>query len=330
MTQDYDVLVAGGGAAGLSAALTLARARRSVLVVDAGTPRNAVAAHAHNYLGREGVSPAGLLAAGRAEVAGYGGEVADGTVVSARPCGAADRPRFEVSLDSGPSVTARRLLVATGLADELPDLPGVAQLWGRDVLHCPYCHGWEVRDQAIGILGGGPLAVHQALLFRQWSAAITLFRHTLPALAPGDLARLAARDITVADGEVAALEVAAGRLAGVRLRAGGTVPVQALAVQPRFTARAQVLASLGIEPAEQLIGGHVIGSYVPAGPGGATAVPGVWVAGNVADLQAQLISSAAAGLSTAAALNADLVEEDIRNALAVGHAAQSREAAAPS
>ncbi|WP_433256613.1 FAD-dependent oxidoreductase [Streptosporangium sp. CA-135522] len=153
----YDVVVVGGGAAGLSGALTLARARRSVLVIDAGRPRNAPAAHVHAYLTREGMPPSQLLAAGRAEVTGYGGEIVTGDVVAAERL---DRGSFRVVLGDGSAVVADRLLVATGLVDELPPLPGMAQRWGRDVLHCPYCHGCEVRDRAIGVLATGPLAVH--------------------------------------------------------------------------------------------------------------------------------------------------------------------------
>src|SRR5512133_835933 len=172
--QQYDVVVVGGGAAGLSGAVALARSRRSVLVVDAGEPRNAPAAGVHNYLGREGVPPADLLAAGRAELASYGGRVAAGRAVAARPW---ERPGtgFVVTLDDGRVVAARRLLVATGLVDGLPDVAGVRERWGRDVLHCPYCHGWEVRDQAIGVLWRNPLSLHQALLFRQLSADVVLF-----------------------------------------------------------------------------------------------------------------------------------------------------------
>jgi thioredoxin reductase len=314
--ETYDVVVIGGGAAGLSGALVLARARRSVLVVDAGAPRNAPAGHVHNYLGREGTPPGELLAAGRAEVAGYDGEVVSGTVTEVEPLvGHEGRGGFRVALADGRVVLSRRLLVTTGLVDELPDVPGVAERWGRDVLHCPYCHGWEVRDQAIGVLASGPTAAQQALLFRQWSADVTLFLHTAPD--PGDeqLEQLAARGIEVVDGEVAALEVTDDRLTGVRLRSGTLVPRQAVVVQPRFTARADLLASLGLEPSEQQLDGHVIGSQVPADPAGATAVPGVWVAGNVADSRAQVISAAAAGLNTAAALNADLIAEDTRDAV---------------
>ena len=311
MDEQYDVVVIGGGAAGLSGAMALSRARRSVLVVDDGAPRNAPAGHVHNYLGREGATPAELLAAGRAEVAGYGGQFLDGRVARAER----EDDGFLVELEARPTVHARRLLVTTGLIDELPDIPGVAELFGSDVLHCPYCHGWEVRDQPIGILGG-PMAVHQALMWRQWSADVTLFQHTGPAPTDEERAQLAARDIPVVSGVVEGLELDGGRLAGIRLAGGEIVARRALVVAPRFTARAGVLASLGLETVPMEMNGHVIGSYVAADPTGATAVPGVWVAGNVADLRAQVISSAAAGLNTAAMINADLIAEDVRRAVA--------------
>ncbi len=333
----YDVVVVGGGPAGLSAAVALTRSRRTVLVVDSGDPRNAPAAQVHNYLGREGTPPGDLLAAGRAELAGYGGEMVTGTVTAAVQLDndRRDGARFRVLLADGQpvltgdvvtgsvparSVLARRLLVTTGLADELPDVPGVAERWGRDVLHCPYCHGWEVRDQVIAVLASGPGAVHQALLFRQLSDHVMVLLHTAPEPGKDVREQLDARGIAVVEGEVAALEVTGDRLTGVRLRSGQVVPCQAVVVQPRFTARAGVLSSLGLEAADMEMGGQVVGSSVPAGPAGDTAVPGVWVAGNVADLKAQVISSAAAGLNTAAAINADLVEEDAREAVAARRA----------
>jgi thioredoxin reductase len=312
VNEKYDVVVVGGGTAGLGAALTLGRARRTVLVIDAGAPRNAPAGHVHNYLGREGTPPGFLLAIGRAEVAGYGGEIVTGNVTSAQPVDGG----FHVELADGRTVSARRLLVTTGLVDELPDVPGVAERWGRDVLHCPYCHGWEVRDQAIGILATGPMAMHRTLLFRQWSADVTLFLHTAAALTDEQSEQLVARGIGVVDGEVAALEVTDDRLTGVRLTSGEVFPRQAVVVAPRFTARADVLISLGLEPTEMQIDGYVTGSYVAADPTGATAVTGVWVAGNVADLRAQVLSSAAAGGNTAAAINADLIAEETRHAVA--------------
>jgi thioredoxin reductase len=307
----YDVVVVGGGAAGLSGALALARARRSVLVVDAGEPRNAPAGHVHNYLGREGTPPAELLAAGRDEVSQYGGEVTAGRVDTV----AKEGEGFLVRLEDGRAVAARRLLVTTGLVDELPDVPGLAERLGRDVLHCPYCHGWEVRDRRIGVLATGPMAMHQAELWRQWTPHVMLLSHGAPAPSADEAERLAARGITVVNGPVAGLVVADDTLTGVRLASGEVVALDAVVVAPRFTARAGVLESLGLKPVDVEIGGHVIGSQIPADPTGATAVPGVWVAGNVADIRAQVIGAAAAGLTAAAAINADLVADDTRTAV---------------
>ncbi|MGW1020601.1 NAD(P)/FAD-dependent oxidoreductase [Streptomyces niveus] len=313
---DFDVVVIGGGPAGLSAALTLARARRSVLVVDAGEPRNAPASHVHNYLGREGVAPGELLAVGREEVAGYGGEFMAGRVGTVKGS-AADG--FRVVLEEGAAVaevTASRLLVTTGLVDELPPVPGVAERFGREVLHCPYCHGWEVRDRPIGVLATGPLAVHQAQMWRQWSDDVTLFRHTAPDFDDEQYEQLAARDIAVVDGEVAALEVTADRLTGVTLAGGRVIPVSAVVVAPLFTARGDLLADLGAPAVDREMAGQVVGSHVPTDPAGATSVPGVWAAGNVADPAETVIGSAVAGLRAGAAINADLTAEDTRRAVA--------------
>ncbi|WP_433355837.1 FAD-dependent oxidoreductase [Microtetraspora malaysiensis] len=311
MDETYDVVVVGGGAAGLSGALTLARARRSVLVVDDERPRNAPAGHVHNYLGREGTPPAELATAGRDEVTRYGGQIVSGRVEAA----AKDGDGFLVTLDGARHVRARRLLVTTGLVDELPDVPGLAERWGRDVLHCPYCHGWEVRDRRVGVLATGPLAWHQAELWRQWSPDVLVLLHHAPQPDAERAERLAARGIVVVDGPVAGVETSGDTLTGVRLASGEVVALDAVVVASRLSARADVLESLGLETVEVEIGGHIVGTRVPADPTGATAVPGVWVAGNVADVQAQVIASAAAGLTAGAAINADLIAEDTRDAV---------------
>ena len=311
--EAYDVVVVGGGAAGLSGAVALSRARRSVLVVDAGEPRNAPADGVHDYLGREGTPPAELLATGRREVAGYGGQVVDGRVASARAL-PGEGAGFRVALDDGRAVTARRLLVATGVVDELPDVPGVAALWGTDVLHCPYCHGWEVRGQSVGVLGTGPFAVHQALMWRAWSEDVTLFLHTAPEPTDEQWEQLAARGVAVVDGAVTGLETSGGRLTGVRLAGGRVVPRRALVVAARAVARAP--EGLGLVTEEVSVGGHSMGRRIVAEPDGTTSVPGVRVVGNAGDLRAQVITSAAAGLSAAVALNAELITEDTDRAVA--------------
>ncbi|AXY52332.1 NAD(P)/FAD-dependent oxidoreductase [Rhodococcus ruber] len=308
----YDVVVIGGGAAGLNAALMLARARRSVVVVDAGAPRNAPATGVHGLLGREGIPPAELLERGRGEVRGYGGDVVRAGVdaVTRRDGG------FEVALSDGRVTRGRQVLVATGAVDDLPDVPGLRARWGRDVLHCPYCHGWEVRDQAIGVLASGPMSVHQALLFRQWSADVTFFTHTAPGPAAEEAEQLAARGVRVIDGEVVAVETVDDRLAGVRLRGDRMIAREALVVAPRMVVRADFLAPLGVRPAQHPAG---VGEHIPADVTGRTDVPGVWVAGNVTDPVAQVGAAAAAGAAVAARINADLIAEETRQAVEARH-----------
>ena len=310
MNESYDVVVIGGGAAGLSGAVALARSRRSVLVIDAGEPRNSPADHVHNFLTRDGTPPAELYAAGRAEVTRYGGHVEAGQVTSLSRDG--DLFRAEVN---GRVVTARRLLVATGLRDELPDVPGLAERWGIDVLHCPYCHGWEVRDKRVAILATGPGAVPQALLFQQLTRHLTVLRHTAAPFPAEQAGQLRALGIPVFDGLVVRVEASASRLTGVRLADGTRVGLDALIVAPRFLANADLLAPFGLAPVEVSFGGQVIATRIAADSSGATSVPGIYVAGNVADPQAQVITAAAAGLMAGAAANMDLAAEDARHAV---------------
>lgn len=309
LSDGYDVVVVGGGAAGLSGALMLARAQRAVVVIDAGAPRNAPAAGVHGLLARDGIGPSELLERGRAEVRGYGGHVVSGDV------GAVSREDrgFAVALVGGRTVRTRRLLVTTGLVDELPDIPGLRARWGRDVVHCPYCHGWEIRDKAIGVLASRPMSVHQALLFRQWSDDVTFLSHTMPPPTEEQAEQLAARGISVVDGEVASVDVVEDRLVGVRLSDGTVVNREALAVSPRMVARAGFLDTLGLRPAEHPSG---MGEHIPCDAAGLTEVPGVWVAGNVTDLAAQVGAAAASGAAAAAQINADLVNEETRQAVA--------------
>ncbi|MGH8860943.1 MAG: NAD(P)/FAD-dependent oxidoreductase, partial [Jatrophihabitantaceae bacterium] len=228
--SDFDVAIIGGGAAGLSAALVLSRARRKVLVVDAGTPRNAPAAHLHGFLTRDGLPPGELLAAGRHEVSSYGGDIVTGTVTDLVPDG---RTGFWVLLADGQRISARRLLVTTGLRDELPDIPGLRERWARDVLHCPYCHGHEVRDRRLGVLGGTPGAVRYAQIVRQWTHDLVYF--TPPdTLTTTERSHLVARAIGVVEGTVEQLIIHEDRLRGVQMNDGCVVPRDALFVPPRF------------------------------------------------------------------------------------------------
>ncbi|MFG3342310.1 NAD(P)/FAD-dependent oxidoreductase [Glycomyces sp. NPDC048151] len=310
LREQYDVVVVGGGAAGLNGALMLARARRSVAVVDAGEPRNAPAHGVHGLLGREGMAPAELMAIGRGEVRQYGGHVADGSVTSAKAVGGG----FAVALADGRNLNARKLLVTTGLVDRLPEIPGLAEHWGRDLVHCPYCHGWEVRDRPIGIVATGPMSMHHALLFRQWTDDLVVFTNDRLALPPEEAEKLKARGTRVVDGAIERIESEGGRIRGVRLAGGEFVERSVLATASRMEARAGFLKDLGLNVVEHPSGA---GEHVPTvDPTGMTSVPGVWVAGNVTDLMAQVGAAAAAGAMAGARINMELVEDDTAAAVA--------------
>ena len=305
-----DAIIVGGGVAGLSAAVALGRSRRSVAIVDAGDPRNAPAAHSHNYLTRDGESPLELVRLGRIEAEHYGVRIVDGSATSATRTDSG----FEVSLADGTVVRGRRLLVTTGLTDILPSIPGLAERWGRDVLHCPYCHGWEVRDRAIGIIGS-VMSGHQAQMWRQLSENVTVFTHTATELSPEELTRMRARGIVVVEEEITRVDVENDAIVGVTLANGVAVALDAVVVGPNFTSRADVLESLGLETTEMVMNGHVLGTYIEADPVGATSVPGVWVAGNVAAPMDTVVAASAAGVKAGAAINGDLIEEDVRFAV---------------
>ncbi len=309
LRERYDVVVIGGGAAGLNGALMLARARRSVAVIDAGEPRNAPAEGVHGLLGREGMSPAELLRIGRGEVRQYGGHVVSGTVAGAKPA----EGGFTVALEDGREVGARRLLVTTGLVDLLPEIPGLRERWGRDAIHCPYCHGWEVRDRAIGVVATGPMSMHGALLFRQWTDDLVLFTNGRLSLPPEEAEKLLARGTRIVDGEIVRVETEGDRIKGVRLASGELVERDVLAVGSTMEARAGFLKDLGLE-----VVGHPSGAgqHLVADATGKTAVPGVWAAGNVTDLMAQVGNAAAAGAMAGAHINADLVNEETEAAVA--------------
>jgi len=251
------------------------------------------------------MNPLELLSVGRREVLSYGGTVIDGEAFSARPT----HDGFEVILGDARRFSGRRLLVATGLADELPPIDGLREQWGKGVVHCPYCHGWEIRGQRIGVLGTGPLSVHQALLFRQWSREITLFLNDTLEPTDEEWEKLAGRSVTVVDGAVASVDAVDGVLTGITLRQGSSFDVQALAVGTRMEARSAVLESLGLSSQVHPSGA---GRFIETDAMGATAVRGVYAAGNVSNLMAQVITAAAEGVMTGAGINADLIEEETR------------------
>jgi thioredoxin reductase len=303
--REYDVVVVGGGAAGLSAALVLSRSRRRVIVVDAGEYRNASAGHLHGFLTRDGMTPEDFLAAGRSEVISYGGEIVAGQVQGIEQ---ARGGGFVVGLTDGTEVRTRGVLTATGLRDEVPEIEGAGELWGGDVALCPYCHGYEVRDGAIGVLGGEnrPFTMHQVVLLRQWSDDVMFFPHRIE-LSGEERERLAAYDVRIVEGEVARLVTEGSRLSGIEMAAGEMVPRSAVFVGPRFLPRDELLKTLGCEVGEN--------GFVAVDPSGRTSVPGVWAAGNVVDSPSLLVNAASAGSTAAIALNHFFLAEDVQRAV---------------
>jgi thioredoxin reductase (NADPH) len=303
---EYDVVVVGGGAAGLSAALVLGRARRRVVVVDAGEPRNAPAAHSHGFLSRDGMDPAELLATGRREVVGYGGELLAGRAVGIERL---DGARFAVRLAEGGRLETRAVVVATGLRDELPEIPGLRARWGQDVHVCPYCHGYEVRDSALGVIGGEDRAfsLRQAQLIRQWSEDVVFFPHRI-VLEAHEREVFAARGVRIVEGDVTRIVSNETGVRGVELAEGPMVERTALFVGPRFVPSDDLLTALGCELNDE--------GWVATDRTGRTSIDGVWAPGNVADHTAQLINAAAAGSAAAIALNNQyLVAADVQKAL---------------
>jgi thioredoxin reductase len=296
-TDSYDVIVVGGGAAGLSAALVLGRARRRVAVIDSGEPRNALASHMQGYLSRDGLPPAELLQLGRDEAARYGAEFVSGQVASVEP-------GFSLGLADSTTLGARRLLLATGATDVLPEIPGARERWGRDFLHCPYCHGWEVRDRPLGVLSTGPGSIEHAHLLRQWSGDLVFFAHThdLPKI---EREQLEAVGVSVIDGEVQQLVVEGDSLTGVAVGDDRIVGRSALFIRPNLQPRgAELLEQIGCEVDDL--------GFVQVDSTGKTNVEGVWAAGNIANPRAQVITAAGEGSAAAIAINADLVREDVQ------------------
>ncbi|MGD7707861.1 NAD(P)/FAD-dependent oxidoreductase [Microlunatus sp. Y2014] len=305
--QNWDVIVIGGGAAGLSAALMLGRARRRTLVVDAGRPRNRFAAHMHGVLGHDGRDPAELLAIGRTEAERYGVAVTEGRVERIDP----NEDDVTVALSSGETVLARAVIVATGMSDRLPDVPGLAERWGTTVLHCPYCHGWEVRDKRLAVLAADPMALHQVQLVRQWSARVTLLAGGSDPLEPDVEQRLLSRGIDIVTEPVVEVLGDGATMTGVRLADGRIVGVDAIFTQGQPVFHDDFLAHLDPARTESPMGAGLAVDEMYK-----TSIHRVWAAGNVVNAGATVPVSSAAGSMAGGIVNMVLVAEEFDRAVA--------------
>lgn len=299
MLDTHDAVIVGGSFAGLAAAMQLARARRRVVVVDAGRPRNRFAPTSHGFLGQDGRAPAAILETARAQLLAYPTvELRADEVTHA----GGEFDAFILALSSGDTLQARRLVLATGVVDELPQIPGLPERWGMTVLHCPYCHGYEVGDRRLGVLATSDLSVHQAMLLPDWSADVTLFTNGAAAPDPAQREALASRGVRIDDRVVEALEGEAPALAGVRVRGGELVPLDALFTGSRVHMASPLAAQLGCAfddgPAGSVIQTDLLKE---------TSVPGVFAAGDAARIFANASLAVADGVIAGTAAHRSLV-----------------------
>ncbi|WP_345900394.1 NAD(P)/FAD-dependent oxidoreductase [Martelella sp. UBA3392] len=296
--MDHDVLIIGGSFAGLSAAMQLARARKAVLVLDTGMPRNRFAEASHGFPGQDGQSPADITTRLREELSAYPTvRFHDEAAVSARREGNG----FRVSLADGSNVTARRIVLAYGVRDSLPDLPGLAERWGASVLHCPYCHGYELDRQPVGVLARGEIALHQAMLLPDWGPT-TLFTQGLLQLSPDQVQALKSRDVRIEDTPVAELIGSGSTLEAVRLEDGRMVALAGLFLAPVTAPSSDIAAQLGCEMRE-----GPTGPYVAVDQMQATTVAGVFAAGDLASPMPNATLAAAAGVMAGGAAHRTLI-----------------------
>jgi thioredoxin reductase len=301
MSGFVDVVVVGAGPAGLSAALMLGRCRRTVIVFDTGQPRNAHSHGLHGYLTRDGIPPRELLRIARAELAKYETvSIREGEVISAecQPDG-----RFRVALASGEHIASRKLLLATGVVDNLPTIDGFRECYGRSVFHCPYCDGWEVRDQPIAIYGKAQRGLGLALELTLWTRDLVLCTDGSAEIDDEGLARLSKNRIAIREDRIARLEQHEGALNAIVFADGSRLPRRALFFSTGQYQRSHLLSQLGCEFNEK--------GTVRTGKYETTHLGGLYVAGDASRAVQWVVVAAAEGAEAAFAINTDLLKEDL-------------------
>ncbi|GAB5520424.1 MAG: NAD(P)/FAD-dependent oxidoreductase [Rhodothermales bacterium] len=294
----FDAVIVGGGPAGLSAALLLGRARRRVLLADAGSPRNAPASAAHSMFTRDGTPPEELLRIGREQLKPYGVTLHQERAVTATATAAG----FEVMFESGTKAQARKVLLATGVRDILPEIPGFDAFWGRTVFHCPYCHGWEVAGQPLAVYGNGEVAFEMTKLLLGWSDDLIVFTDGPAEFDAEQRAQLERKHVLIRDEPVVRLLGTDGQLEAVELSTGEQVMRSGLLFRPAQTLRSDLSHQLGCPLTAD---GHV-----QADAFGQTDISGVFVAGDTSPAMQQVMTAAASGLQAAGMLNWQLLDED--------------------
>ncbi|MBK0404638.1 NAD(P)/FAD-dependent oxidoreductase [Adhaeribacter sp. BT258] len=294
----YDVIITGGSYAGLAAAMSLGRALRRVLVIDSGQPCNRFTPHSHNFLTQDGKVPAEIAALAREQVANYKTvEFHAGLAVS----GTKNATGFEVKTQTGETFNARKLIFATGLKDLLPEIDGFAECWGKSVIHCPYCHGYEVRNEKTAMLANGDQAMHYAQLLRNWTKELTLLTNGKADLTEEQKAKLKRNQIELIETEILNLEQTDGQIQRVVFKDHSRLPVKALYHRPEFEQHCKIPQQLGCELTEA--------GFLKIDPMQRTTVPGVYACGDNATMRA-VAMAVGTGMATGAMVNNDLCTEE--------------------
>lgn len=294
----FDAIIIGGSYAGLSAAMALGRSLRQVLVIDSGKPCNRQTPHSHNFLTQDGATPAAIAQKAREQVLQYSTvTLLPDTAVSAQ----GQNNAFAVETASGATFLGSKLLFATGIADVMPVLPGFAECWGISVLHCPYCHGYEVSHQPLGILANGDLAYEMAKLISNWSSHLTVLTNGKPAFTPAQAQSLQTHHIIMETREIAELVHTQGQLQSVLFQDGTTLPLSALFARPAFAPHCMIPQEMGCELTDQ--------GYLKVDDFQRTSLPGVFAAGDATTMFRAVAVATAAGTKAGAALNKELIEE---------------------
>jgi thioredoxin reductase len=295
----FDVVVVGGGPAGLSAALVLGRARRHIVIVDSGEPRDSHVSCVHNVFTRDGATPADLLEAAQRDLAGFSSVVLQrgrAVDVSRR------HDYFETVLSDGACLHSRALLLAYGVVDELPPIEGLRQLWGHSALHCPYCHGWELRNEPLAVYGRGDEVIELVRLVRGWSANVTLCTNGGSELADDQIAQLSRWGVAVREDAILRFDGIDGVLQHVTFTSGRPLPCRAVFLQPTQRPRCDFAARLRCA--------HTPVGLVRTDSAGQTSVESVWAAGDIVNPIQQVIFAAASGVAAGIDIHGALLKAD--------------------
>jgi len=296
--KKYDVIIVGGSYAGLSAAMSLGRSLRDVLVIDSGKPCNAPTPHSHNFLTQDGKKPSDISSIAREQVALYK-TVDFHKDVAVKAIKTNDG--FDIILQSGKSVFSRKLVFATGITDQLPEIPGFRECWGKSVVHCPYCHGYEYRERKTAILGNGEVAMHYALLVGNLTKELTILTNGRKDFSDDQLAKLRQHHIAIAESEIKAIEHNGGQVPTAVFKDGTKNSFDAIYFRPPFRQHCEIPEALGCELTEQ--------GYLKADQSQKTTIDGVFACGDNSSAMRSVANAVAAGNFAGAVINRELATE---------------------